>query len=89
MSEEIINQIKSNYDLICKARKEIADLKKQKIDKRSMAWADAQGTAKEKEDYVRSMVSDIDKQIDYKEANIEYMYNMVTIWNEELWRENE
>ena len=79
-----VNQIKFNIELIQSARKEIADLKKEKIISRANAWEDATGTAKEKEDYVRSVVADIDKEIAYKEANIEYCYNMNKLLEKDL-----
>ena len=83
MNEKLV-EMNSNIDLIQKARKEVADLKAKKIVKRSNAWELATGTAKEKEDYVRSMVSKLDKEIDYKEANIEYLYNRNSLLNQEL-----
>lgn len=85
MSEQILlNQIQSNYLLICEARKEIADLTKQKAIKRAESWAKAEGTAKEKEDFVKAQVADIQQQIDHKEANIKYMEDMVEIWYTEM-----
>ena len=86
MSKELlISQIKNNYDLICKAKKEVADLKEKKAVKKSASWDVAEGsTAKAKEDFVRAQVADIEKEIDYKNANIELMENMIEIWYTEL-----
>lgn len=75
MTEKILLEYESNIELIRTARKIVAKLQAEKIVKRSDAWADATGTAKEKEDYVRSEVSDIDRDIANEEANIEYLYN--------------
>lgn len=77
--KECFAQIESNYLLIRSARQELADLKKEKAVKRTNAWLEANGTAKEKEDFVKAAVADLDKEIKYKEANIEYMYNMVDL----------
>ena len=75
MTEEILREYESNVDIIRVARRNIANLRAEKIVKRSESWADATGTAKEKEDYVRSVVADIDRDIANEEANIEYLYN--------------
>lgn len=83
MNDKLV-EMNSNIELIQKARKEIADLKAKKIVKRSNAWEVATGVAKEKEDYVRSVVSEIDKEIGHKEANIEYLYNRNSLLNQEL-----
>ena len=84
MSDVILAEIESNIYLIQEARKEIADLKKQKVDKRADAWWEADGTAKQKEDFVKASVSDLDKQILIKEANIEYLYNRNSLLNDKL-----
>lgn len=84
MIDKYVTEVESNIDMIHKARKEIADLKAKKIVKRSNSWELATGTAKEKEDYVRSMVADLDKEIAYKEAHIEYLYNKNSLLNQEL-----
>ena len=75
MTEEILKEYESNIEIIRIARRNIANLRAEKIVKRSESWADATGTAKEKEDYVRSVVADIDRDIANEEANIEYLYN--------------
>ena len=45
---------------IQEARKLIADKKKEKINLRAKSWADAEGIADAKKDFVRSVVSDLD-----------------------------
>lgn len=82
--KNILASKQSNINKIQDARKEVADLKKDKIKIRSGAWAEATGTAKEKEDFVRSSVADIDKQIAYKEADIEYLYNELNLCEDKL-----
>lgn len=89
MIDKYMMEIESNYNIIQQVRKEIADLKAEKIIARAEAWQDATGTAKEKEDFVRSVVADIDKEIAYKEANIEYLYNRTNFLNDELVFSNE
>ena len=77
--------IEKYYNSIYNARIEIASLKKEKAEKKTRAWEMASGTAKEKEDYVRSFVSGYDQKIRNKEAEIEYNYNMVSLLS---WIEN-
>ena len=85
MSEEtILAEIEANILLIQQARKEIADLKEKKINKKSEAWAYAEGSAKEKEDYTKAYVSEFDREIAYKEANIEYLYSKNALLNDKL-----
>ena len=72
---KIMKELESNISLIQNSRRTVADLKKDKIETRAKAWIDATGTAKEKEDFVRSVVADYDRQIAYEESNIEYLYN--------------
>lgn len=69
---------------IHEARNEIADLKEKKMIKKSHAWLDAQGTAKEKEDYVKSEVASIDSEILRYEADIELYYNHIIILNDKM-----
>lgn len=76
---------KVNYiEEINNARYKIAELKSKKIKARSKAWEDATGIAKEKEDYVRSVVADYDKEIAENEADIEWYYNMISVVNYKL-----
>lgn len=67
---------------IYESRLEIADLKMKKITVRANAWADAEGIADAKKDYVRSRVADFDNQIDVLEAEIELAYNQIRILDE-------
>ena len=87
MSEEvklIFTELESNISLIEGFRTEIATLKRDKALDKFNAWTDAEGTAKQKEDYVKSVVADIDREIRDKEAKIEYLYNKNAILNEKL-----
>lgn len=63
------------HDIIYENRCEIAELKRDKIEKRAEAWKDATGIADEKKDYVRSQVAEIDESIAFCEARIELAYN--------------
>lgn len=87
--DKLLGLIKLENDIIQKGRKEIARLKEEKITKRAEAWANATGTAKEKEDFVRAEVASIDKSIALEEANIEYCYNTIELANTKLVYTNE
>ena len=76
---KIIEEMDVYYTEIRDARQLIADLQQQKIDIRADAWKNAEGIADAKKDYVRSMVSDIQNQIDKLESDIEYYYNQVKL----------
>ena len=69
---------------IHEARQKIADLKHEKINLRAKSWEDAEGIADAKKDFVRSMVSDIQRDIDKLEADVEYYYNQVKILTHRL-----
>lgn len=69
---------------IQEARKLIADKKKEMINLRAKSWADAEGIADAKKDFVRSVVSDLDLEISKLEADIEYYYNMMKIIDNRL-----
>lgn len=84
MIESYLKQIESNLSIIHDKRKEIADLKELKITERADAWKNAEGTAKEKEDYVKSVVADYEKEISYREAEIEYLYNKNALLNDRM-----
>lgn len=84
---EVLKELDAYYTEILDARKKIADLKHEKINLRAKSWADAQGIADAKKDFVRSIVSDIDREISKLEADIEYYYNQVKLLN--LEHENE
>lgn len=74
-----IKQIEEYYSQIKDNRIEIADKKVLKADKKVDAWLEADGTAKQKEDYVKASVSLIQKEIDLCEADIEFAYNMIGV----------
>ena len=79
MVEKLIAEKEMDIDLIQKARQELADLREQKAVMKAPLWEEAQGTKKKKKDFIKSKTADIDKQIAYKEANIEYLYNRLNI----------
>ena len=78
---KVLDEMDTLYDLIYKHRVSIAELKKDKIEKRSVAWKDASAIklAKEKEDFVRGKVADIQEKIDVCEATIEKAYGKLKI----------
>lgn len=82
--DELIAEKQSYIEIIKVGRMNIANLKNDKIKARASAWADAEGIADAKKDYVRSVVADIDRDISVEEANIEYAYNMIDILNDKL-----
>lgn len=84
MVEDLIKIRKNIVADIYNCRCDIADLKKQRIDKRANAWSNAEGIADAKKDYVRSQVSDIDCQIAILEADIESYYNQLSIIQDEI-----
>ena len=69
---------------IHEARVRIASLKKEKIERRAGAWANAEGLADAKKDYVRSVVSNLDEDISILEADIEHYYNQISILDEKI-----
>ncbi len=73
------------------ARKKIADLTHEKINLRAKSWEDASGIklADAKKDFVRSVVSDIDREISKLEADIEYYYNQLKLIDDKLEYDNE
>jgi len=77
MVEEIIQQIEQYYKNIKICRETIANAKKDKALKRIQAWDDAEGIAKQKEDYVKSQVADLQRIIDVGESEVEYNYNII------------
>lgn len=79
MVERMIDLKEQMFIGIYKARMELAEKNKKKIDARAKAWESAEGTVDAKKDYVRSQVSDIQKEIDEIEADIELAYNQVKI----------
>lgn len=69
------------YDTIYLFRVDIATHTRNKIEKRATAWKEASGIklAKEKEDFVRSEVAEIQEKIDFCEAEIEKAYGKLKI----------
>ena len=84
MVEKVIAEKQSCIDLIQNARKELADLKEQKAIMKAPLWEEAQGTVDAKKDFIKCKTANIDKEIGYKEANIEYLYNRINILEDKL-----
>lgn len=82
--DKLIAEKEMNVELIQKARQEIADLREEKAVMKAPLWEEAQGTVDAKKDFIKSKTADIDKEIAYKEANIEYLYNRMNILEEKL-----
>lgn len=83
---KVLDDMDVFYTEIHDARVKLADLTKEKINLKSEAWKDAKDIklAKEKEDYVRSIVSDTQQEIDKLEADIEYYYNQIKLLGHKL-----
>jgi len=84
---EIENQIILKENLmkaIRECREEIANLKEKKAVKRSASWMEANGTAKEKEDFVKASVANYDSEILKYEADIELYYNQISVLNDKI-----
>jgi len=87
MVTEIENKIILKENLmksIHECRNEIASIKERKAIRRSGSWVDATGTAKEKEDFVKSQVAGYDREIAEYEADIELYYNQISILNDKI-----
>ena len=82
--DKIIAEKESCIDLIQKARQELADLREKKAIAKAPLWEEATGTVDAKKDYIRSKLAETDKEIAYKEANIEYLYNRLNILDNKL-----
>lgn len=82
--DKIIAEKQSCIDLIQKARKELADLREEKAIAKAPLWEVATGTVDAKKDYIKSKLAKTDKEIAYKEANIEYLYNRLNILDNKL-----
>lgn len=82
--DKIIAEKQSCIDLIQKARKELADLREEKAIAKAPLWEVATGTVDAKKDYIKSKLAETDKEIAYKEANIEYLYNRLNILDNKL-----
>lgn len=83
---KIIDEMDSYYTEIRDAKQKIADLSHEKINLKAKSWEDANGIklADAKKDFVRSVVSDIQRDIDKLEADVEYYYNQVKILTHRL-----
>ena len=79
--EKKIEQIREYYDSIQENRIEIANNKALISLNKPDYWEEASSIklAKEKEDYVKSKIADLNKDIDLCEASIEYAYNMIDV----------
>ena len=87
MVSEIENQIILKENLmksIHECRNEIANLKEKKAIKKSASWMEANGTAKEKEDFVKASVAEYDSEILKYEADIELYYNQISVLNDKI-----
>ena len=87
MVTEIENKITLKENLmksIHECRDEIAQKKELKAIRKSGSWANATGTAKEKEDFVKSQVAGYDREIAELEADIELYYNQIIILNDKI-----
>lgn len=82
--DKIIAEKQSCIDLIQKARQELADLKEQRAIAKAPLWEVATGTVDAKKDFIKSKIANTDKEIAYKEANIEYLYNRLNILDNQL-----
>lgn len=87
MDTKIENKIVLKENLIKaihECRNEIASLKERKAIRKSGSWENATGTAKEKEDFVKSQVAGCDREIAEYEADIELYYNQISILNDKI-----
>ena len=84
MVEKLIEEKERYVKLIQKTRQELADLREDKAVMKAPLWEEAQGTVDAKKDFIKSKTANIDKEIAYKEANIEYLYNKLNIIEDKL-----
>lgn len=77
--DKVITEIKRHYEFIHQARKDIAELRKQRALMKAPLWEEATGTVDAKKDYIKSKIADYDYNISLKEAEIEYSYNLIDI----------
>lgn len=80
----VLDEMDVFYTEIRDTKQKIADLNAEKINLRAKSWADAEGIADAKKDFVRSMVSDIQRDIDKLEADVEYFYGQIKILGHRL-----
>lgn len=81
---KVLDEMDVYYTEIRDAKCKIADLNAEKITLRAKSWMDAEGIADAKKDFVRSMVSDIQRDIDKLEADVEYFYGQIKILGHKL-----
>lgn len=88
---KILDDMDELYEKIYSYRVDIASHKRDKIERRATAWADASDIklAKEKEDFVRSVVAEVQEKIDFCEAEIERAYNRLKLYEWKLENDNE
>lgn len=79
MENNVLKKMEHTNDVIYKNRCKIAELKRQKIEGKAMAWGDANGLAKEKEAFVESQVAELGESIGLCEAKIELAYNTLKL----------
>lgn len=81
---ELLDKKQEYIESINDARYKIAELRKTLVDMKAPLWEEATGTVDAKKDYIKSQTSDIQKQIDEFEADIEWYYNMIDVINQKL-----
>lgn len=79
--DEMINKIEYWDKEIWDKRNNISELLKKKAEMKASLWSEAEGTVDAKKDYIKSKTATIDDKIRLLEANIEYAYNMIDVWN--------
>ena len=79
--DKMIDNIEYWYKEIFDKRNNISELMKKKAEMKASLWSEAEGTVDAKKDYIKSKTASIDDEIRLLEANIEYAYNMVEVWN--------
>jgi Mg2+ and Co2+ transporter CorA len=81
---ELLDKKQEYIESINNARYKIAELRKILVDMKAPLWEEATGTVDAKKDYIKSQTSDIQKQIDEFEADIEWYYNMLQLVDDKL-----
>lgn len=79
--DKMIDKIEYWYKEIFDKRNNISELMKKKAEMKASLWSEAEGTVDAKKDYIKSKTASIDDEIRLLEANIEYAYNMVEVYN--------
>ena len=75
----ILKDVQEYYDKIYDARLKLAELRKERAEKKAPLWEEATGTVDAKKDYIKSKISHLDSEIAKKEAYIEYCYNITKL----------